>query len=160
MSQNFSSPTWIDHGNNNGPENNREDLICDATVKGSPFYSVDKWGKNGIRYLHNAYYEEMNTFQNWQFPSSLEKPFSGYGDFFPKPDYYQHNSLTNNLFHWSTSSVLFINDPNPTAVLLIPVVFPCIAFLPKLTLFSPVVLLYILWKPTAVFPHFKFLNSE
>ena len=111
MSQNFSSPTWIDHGNNNGPENNREDLICDATVKGSPFYSVDKWGKNGIRYLHNAYYEEMNTFQNWQFPSSLEKPFSGYGDFFPKPDYYQHNSLTNNLFHWSTSSVLFINDP-------------------------------------------------
>ena len=111
MSQNFSSPTWIDHGNNNGPENNREDLICDATVKGSPFYSVDIWKENGIRYLHNAYYEELNTFQNWQFSSSLEKPFSGFGDFFPKPDYYQHNSLTDNLFHWSTSSALFINDP-------------------------------------------------
>ncbi len=110
MKQNFGSPSWIDHGNNNGPENNREDLICDATLKNSPFYSLDLWKKYGVKYLHNAYYEELNTFGNWQFEPSLEKPYSGYGDFFPKPDYYQHKTLTNDIYHWSTSSAMFIGD--------------------------------------------------
>ena len=33
MQMNFGSPSWIDHGNNNGPQNNREDLICGWNVK-------------------------------------------------------------------------------------------------------------------------------
>lgn len=111
MQINFKSPTWIDHGNNNGPQNNREDLICDATLKNSPFYSIDIWKKYGIKYLHNAYYEELSTYKDWQFEGSLEKPYSGFGDFFPKPDYYQLLSRTENLYHWTTTSALFVKEP-------------------------------------------------
>ncbi len=111
MQMNFGSPSWIDHGNNNGPQNNREDLICDATLKKSPFYAIDLWEKYGVKYLHNAYYEELNTFKNWKFEGSLEKPYSGYGDFIPTPDYFQHPTKTDNLYHWTTTSALFISEP-------------------------------------------------
>ena len=111
MQMNFGSPSWIDHGNNNGPQNNREDLICDATLKKSPFYAIDLWNKYGVKYLHNAYYEELNTYKDWQFEASLEKPYSGYGDFFPKPDYYKHPTKTEDLYHWTTTSALFIYEP-------------------------------------------------
>ena len=110
MQMNFGSPSWIDHGNNNGPQNNREDLICDATLKKSPFYAIDIWNSFGVKYLHNAYYEELNTYKDWQFEASLEKPFSGYGDFFPKPDYYLHPTRTKNLYHWTTTSALFVKE--------------------------------------------------
>lgn len=110
MQQNFASPSWIDHGNNNGPQNNREDLICDATVKKSPYYALNIWKKYGVKYLHNAYYEEMATFSMWQFEPSLEKPYSGYGDFIPKPDYYKHYTVSGDLYHWTTTSALFIDQ--------------------------------------------------
>ncbi|MBC8320436.1 MAG: hypothetical protein H8E34_06925 [Bacteroidetes bacterium] len=110
MEKNFGSPSWIDHGNNNGPQNNREDLICDGTLKDSPYYAIDLWNKYGVNYLHNAYYEELNTYNDWQFNRSLEKPYSGYGDFFPKPDYYQHPTRSGNLFHWPTTSALFVKE--------------------------------------------------
>ena len=111
MQANFKSPSWIDHGNNNGPQNNREDLICDGTLEDSPYYAIDLWNKYGVKYFHNSYYEELNTYKDWQFDSSLEKPFSGFGDFFPKPDYYQHPTRTRNLIHWPTTSALFITEP-------------------------------------------------
>ncbi len=110
MQTTFRSPSWIDHGNNNGPQNNREDLICDGTLEDSPYYAIDLWNKYGVKYLHNAYYEELNTFKDWQFESSLEKPYSGFGDFFPKPDYYHHPTRTSNLVHWPTSSALFVEE--------------------------------------------------
>lgn len=112
MKENFGSPSWIDHGNNNGPENNREDLICDATIKKSPLYALDLWKKYGVSYLHNAYYEELNTYKDWLFEPSIEKPYSGYGDFFPKPDYYRHQTLTKDLYHWTTTSAMFVREPN------------------------------------------------
>ncbi len=111
MQTNFGSPSWIDHGNNNGPQNNREDLICDATLEDSPYYAIDLWNKYGVKYLHNAYYEELNTYKGWQFESSLEKPYSGFGDFFPKPDYYQHPTRSSNMIHWTTTSALFVKEP-------------------------------------------------
>ncbi len=111
MQINFRSPSWIDHGNNNGPQNNREDLICDGTLEGSPFYAIELWNKYDVKYLHNAYYEELNTYNDWQFESSLEKPYSGFGDFFPKPDFYQHPTRTGNIIHWPTSSALFVTEP-------------------------------------------------
>lgn len=112
MQQNFGSPSWIDHGNNNGLQNNREDLICDATLKESPYYAIKLWNEYGVKYLHNAYYEEYNTYQNWQFTNSLEKPYSGYGDFFPKPDYYQHPTRSGSMIHWTTTSALFVKEPH------------------------------------------------
>jgi len=111
MQTNFGSPSWIDHGNNNGPLSNREDLICDGTLEDSPYYAIDLWNKYGVKYLHNAYYEELNTYKGWQFESSIEKPFSGYGDFFPKPDYYKHPTRSKNIYHWTTTSALFISEP-------------------------------------------------
>lgn len=110
MQMNYGSPSWIDHGNNNGPQNNREDLICDATLKKSPFYAIDIWSDYGVKYLHNAYYEEYDTFGKWQFENSMEKPYSGYGDFIPKPDYYLHPTKSKNLYHWTTTSALFVKD--------------------------------------------------
>lgn len=111
MQINFGSPSWIDHGNNNGPQNNREDLICDGTLKDSPYYTIDLWNKYGVKYVHNAYYEELNTYKEWQFESSLEKPYSGFGDFFPKPDYYKHPTRSKNMIHWTTTSALFVKEP-------------------------------------------------
>ena len=111
MQANFSSPSWIDHGHNNGLQNNREDLICDGTLEGSPYFAINLWNKYGLKYFHNAYYEELNTYNDWQFDSSLEKPYTGFGDFFPKPDYYQHPTRTSNLIHWPTTSALFIAEP-------------------------------------------------
>ena len=110
MQMNFGSPSWIDHGNNNGPQNNREDLICDGTLAGSPYYAIDLWNKYGVTYVHNAYYEELNTYKGWQFESSLEKPYSGFGDFFPKPDYYKHPTRSRNMIHWGTTSALFVKE--------------------------------------------------
>ncbi len=109
MQQHFGSKTWIDHGNNNGPQNNREDLICDGTLKDSPYYALDLWQKYGVIYLNDAYYEEMNTFAGWQFGASIEKPYGGYGDFFPKPDYWQHPTRTGTVYHWPTTKVLYVN---------------------------------------------------
>ncbi len=111
MQLNFGSPSWIDHGNNNHPHSNREDLICDGTLKDSPYYAIDLWNKYGVKYLHNAYYEELSTYRGWQFESSLEKPYSGFGDFFPKPDYFQHPTRSSNIIHWTTTSALFVSDP-------------------------------------------------
>jgi len=111
MQKNFGSPSWIDHGNNNGPLSNREDLICDGTLEDSPYYAIDLWNKYGVKYLHNAYYEELNIYKVWQFESSLEKPYSGYGDFFPKPDYFQHHTRSSNIIHWTTTSALFVEEP-------------------------------------------------
>ncbi len=113
MMQNaFGSPTWIDHGNNNGFQNNREDLVCDATLTDSPYYSIDLWNKYGVRYFHNPYYEELDTFKDWQYNGSLEKPYSGFGDFFPKPDYYTHPTRSKNIYHWTTTSALFVPEPD------------------------------------------------
>ncbi len=111
MQTNFGSPSWIDHGNNNAPLSNREDLICDGTLKESPYYAIDLWNNYGVKYLHNAYYEELNIYKGWQFESSLEKPYSGYGDFFPKPDYYKHPTRSSNIVHWTTTSALFVKEP-------------------------------------------------
>lgn len=110
MQKQFGSPSWIDHGNNNGLQNNREDLICDGTLKSSPYYSMDLWEKYGVKYLHNSYYEEYFTFFNMDFGYSIEKPYSGWGNNFPNPDYWQHNTKTDNIYHWQTPNVLFVEN--------------------------------------------------
>lgn len=111
MQKKYKSPTWIDHGNNNGPHNNREDLVCDGTLKKSPYFALDLWNKYGIKYLHNSYYEELFTYKDWVFEPSIEKPFSGFGDMFPKPDYFLHPTRTKNLYHWLTTSTLYVTEP-------------------------------------------------
>ena len=104
MKKQFNSPSWIDHGYNNLQSNNREDFVCDGTIN----YTAPLWHKYDIRYFWNPYYEDYQTFSNWGFFGSIEKMFSGYGDFYPKPDYWQHSSRTAAFYHWPTASVLYI----------------------------------------------------
>ncbi len=106
MKYHFNSPTWIDHGYNNLETNNREDFVCD----GPYHYAAALWKKYGIQYFWNPYYEDYQTFENWGFFGSMEKMYSGYGDFFPKPDFWQHPTRTNGFYHWPTASVLYIKS--------------------------------------------------
>ena len=104
----YKSPSWIDHGYNNQEQNNREDLVCDGSVKTSPFYAIEKWNKHNIKYFWNPYYEDYFSFEYLGFNSSIEKAYTGWGDFIPKPDYWQHISKTENIYHWPTASALFV----------------------------------------------------
>ena len=110
MQNKFKSPSWIDHGYNNQPQNNREDLVCDGSLTKSEFYSLDKWNKHGLKYFWNPYYEDYFSFKEYGFHSSIEKAYTGWGDFIPKPDYWQHNSKTENIYHWPTASALFVEN--------------------------------------------------
>ena len=82
MQRQFRSTTWIDHGYNNGPQHNRENLVCDGLNRQSDAYAADAWRRHGIRYLWNAYYEE-NRMEQWNFFNSLMKPYPGFGDALP-----------------------------------------------------------------------------
>ncbi len=107
MRDNFGSPTWIDHGYNNHLENNREDLVCDATIKSSGNYLLKLWEKYGVNYFYNPYYEDYFTFDKWQFYNFLSKPYPGFGDFLPDPGYWKHPSRTGDIVHWPTKSVFY-----------------------------------------------------
>ena len=87
MKENFGSPTWIDHGYNNSFINNREDMVCDGLNPHSPYYALDAWKKNGIRYLWNAAYEELRPFEEWCFDNNLQRPYPFFGDAMPHPRY-------------------------------------------------------------------------
>lgn len=77
MRKHFKSVSWIDHGYNNGPKHNREDLVCDGMT-----LSADLWKGNSIQYLWNAYYEE-NRMEQWHFDNNLIQPYPGFGDALP-----------------------------------------------------------------------------
>ena len=110
MQNEFQSPSWIDHGYNNGIQNNREDIVCDGTLKKSDYFAMDLWEKYGVRYFWNPYYEDYFTFEDWKFGALIGKPYKGFGDFFPDPDYWSHPSRTDHLIHWPTKSVLYVPD--------------------------------------------------
>ena len=107
MQENFGSPTWIDHGYNNHLKNNREDLVCDGAVKKSGYYFLKLWKKYGVRYFYDPYYEDYLTFEKWHFSDFPEKPYPGFGDFIPDPDYWRHPSRTGDIVHWPTKGVFY-----------------------------------------------------
>lgn len=107
--EHFQSVSWIDHGDNNHIENNREDMVCDGTLKNSPYYAADLWKQYGVKYFWNSYYEDYFTFLNWGFPCSVEQPYSGFGDFFPDPDFWTHQR-TPGIWHWASKTVLFVES--------------------------------------------------
>ncbi len=120
MQRHFKSTTWIDHGYNNGPKKNREDLVCDGLNPQSEAYAGDEWRRHGIKYLWNAYYEE-NRMEPWCFNNNLIQPYPGFGDALPNRQVtpiagydYRHGSLSPiahpqtppDLLTWSTPSTL------------------------------------------------------
>jgi hypothetical protein len=105
----FQSVSWIDHGYNNLLQNNRENLVCDGILANSPYYAAALWEKYGVRYFWNPYYEDYQTFSGWDYTCSFEKPYSGFGDFFPNPDYWSH-SRTPGIWHWPTKTVMYVEN--------------------------------------------------
>ncbi|MGN0033024.1 MAG: hypothetical protein ACI358_04515 [Candidatus Limimorpha sp.] len=101
MRDNFGSPTWIDHGYNNSLINNRENLVCDALNKYSPYYAYSLWKENGVRYIWNAAYEEFRDFDEWTFSSFLQRPYPFWGDAFPKPRF-MRLPFDSEMLLWST----------------------------------------------------------
>jgi hypothetical protein len=108
MKRKFGSPSWIDHGYNNGSKHNRENMVCDGLNPESAQYAAKLWKKYGVKYLWNAYYEE-NRMNQWVFDGNLMQPYSGFGDALPNR---QITTLpeTNDFLLWATPSTLEVHS--------------------------------------------------
>jgi hypothetical protein len=109
MKKQFGTVSWIDHGYNNGPEKNREDLVCDGLLHDSPQYAVDLWKENGVRYLWNPYYEE-NRMEYYNFDSHFVQPYDGFGDALPNRQITTLPNGDKDFLLWSTPSTLEVNE--------------------------------------------------
>ena len=109
MKRHFGTVSWIDHGYNNGPDKNREDLVCDGLLPESPQYALDLWRKNGVRYLWNAYYEE-NRMEQYNFDGHFVQPFDGFGDALPNRQITTLPNGDKDFLLWSTPSTLEVNE--------------------------------------------------
>ncbi len=113
MKENFNSVSWIDHGYNNGPKNNREAFVCEGLDSTSSSYAKDLWEKYGVKYFWNSYYEDFTTEDSlfFDFYGTLIHPYSGFGDAAPTPIYWKHPTRTGNFYSWPTRDMLEMHDP-------------------------------------------------
>ena len=109
MKRQFGTVSWIDHGYNNGPEKNREDMVCDGLLTDSPYYAEAQWKQNGVRYLWNAYYEE-NRMEQYNFDSHFVQPYDGFGDALPNRQITTLPNGDKDFLLWSTPSTLEVNE--------------------------------------------------
>ncbi len=109
MRRQFGTKSWIDHGYNNGPDKNREDLVCDGLLPDSPQYAAELWKKNGVRYFWNAYYEE-NRMESHNFDGHFVQPFDGFGDALPNRQITTLPNGDKDFLLWSTPSTLEVNE--------------------------------------------------
>ena len=108
----FNPSTWIDHGYDNSPLSNREDLVCDGTDSTSKWYSADLWKKYGLKYFWNCFYEDTPAFSSYSYNSFFSIPYSGWDDAFPTPLYWTHKSRTGDIIHWKTTNTMDPADGN------------------------------------------------
>ena len=109
MRRHFGTVSWIDHGYNNSPVNNRENLVCDGLLPDSPQYAAKLWKKNGVRYLWNAYYEE-NRMEPYYFDNHFIQPYDGFGDALPNRQITTLPDGDKDFRLWSTPSTLEVNQ--------------------------------------------------
>lgn len=109
MQERFPSPTWIDHGYNNAPHNNRENAVCDGMMPGKEHNYTDLWKEYGVRYFWNPYYEDVTVYAPWTFDNHLQIPYSGFGHSFPMQFAAQHPNYPDFVF-WPTWSGLEVQD--------------------------------------------------
>ena len=109
MRRQFGTVSWIDHGYNNGPDKNREDMVCDGLLPESPHYAANLWKKNGVRYLWNAYYEE-NRMESHNFNGHFVQPYDGFGDALPNRQITTLPNGDKDFLLWSTPSTLEVNE--------------------------------------------------
>ncbi|GAB1418966.1 hypothetical protein MASR2M12_17310 [Bacteroidales bacterium] len=105
MQLRFKSVNWIDHGYNNKAENNRENLCCDGLDPQSPVTARRLWKKYGIRYLWNAWYEEVGPWNAFAFDGHFMIPYPGFGDAFPVSMISRHPSFPEAML-WGTTGTL------------------------------------------------------
>jgi hypothetical protein len=106
MQSSFGSPSWIDHGYDNSPISNREDLACDGTDRSSPVYAVDLWKKYGVKYLWNNFYEDSALMSRYSFNSFFSVPYAGWQDAFPAPEYWITPLRGDTIYSWPTGFTL------------------------------------------------------
>lgn len=106
----YGANSWIDHGYDNAMESNREDFSCDGAIENSPFYMVDLWKKNKVKYFWNPYFEDFPLGNNFQFYSSILMPHFGLSTSVPKVSYSVHPNYPD-FFQWYTYSVTQAQDP-------------------------------------------------
>ncbi len=109
MKNEFASSTWIDHGYNNKPLNNREDIVCDGLNRKSKLFAGDLFDKYGIQNFWNPYYEDVRPYDAWKFYGNLIFPFPGFGDCFPDR-MISENQLKYNGTLWCTASSLEVEN--------------------------------------------------
>lgn len=109
MRRNFNSVSWIDHGYNNGPDKNREDMVCDGLLPDSPYFAAALWKKYGVRYLWNAYYEE-NRMEDMLFDGHFVQPYDGFGDALPNRQITTLPDGDKDFLLWSTPATLEVNE--------------------------------------------------
>lgn len=109
MKRKFGTKSWIDHGYNNGPDKNREDMVCDGLLPDAPQYAAELWKKNGVRYLWNAYYEE-NRMESLHFDGHLVQPYDGFSDALPNRQITTLPNGDKDFLLWSTPSTLEVNQ--------------------------------------------------
>jgi hypothetical protein len=111
MQTEFGSPTWIDHGYNNNPSNNRENVACDGFNIDSPQFAADLFRKYGIRNFWNPYYEDVRPYDAWHFYGNLIFPYPGFGDCFPDRMISRNPRRFDGIL-WSTGSSLELKNPS------------------------------------------------
>jgi len=106
MSGFFTLKSWIDHGYDNGKRSNREDLVCDGFIQGSPVYAAPLFKEYGIRNLWNCFYEDSSIYERVTFNSELVTPHPAFGFSFPRPVQWVHPTVTGGLRHLRTTCTL------------------------------------------------------
>ena len=106
MKDNFGSPTWIDHGYDNDPKSNREDVVCDGLVLDSKHQLSQQFLSNGVHYFWNNFYEDSAIFKNSSFNSFFSNPYLGWGNSFPTPEYFKLPNVKYPFYSWVTNYTL------------------------------------------------------
>lgn len=107
----YNSSTWIDHGYDNGPADNREDLMCDALVTGSKNYSLALWQEFGVSNVWNSWYEDQKEIKVLGFDQHLQINYPFLNTSCPKPLLFKHKSLSANITHWLSNSIVDYDSP-------------------------------------------------
>ncbi len=104
--QHFNSKNWIDHGYDNSSKRNREDVVCDAFNKESEFYALPLYKSKGLKYFWSCYYEDVVPYNGLAFYPYIKRPYAGFGQRFPMPEYWEHKTQAPNVYFWKTAGSL------------------------------------------------------
>lgn len=106
LSKDYRLRTWIDHGYDNSRRSNREDVVCDGFVPGSPMYAASLFKEFGVRNVWNCFYEDSSLYSEVTFNGELVTPHPAFGYAYPRPVYWTHPSVTGSIRHFRTTCTL------------------------------------------------------